>query len=92
MSIDRKAIKARSETAIRQGRSTKPGLPPIEIPKMPQIADEPSHWANYPGDCTHMGGEMFAVDPNSFYPQWGVLTTEYDAERDVTRVGFGRIS
>lgn len=88
MSIDRKhmeAVRARSATV-----NGPPLAPRNLLGGPPQIDDVPSAWANYPGDTTHMGGEIFPI--GAPFPQWGVLTTEYDPVADITSVGFGRIS
>lgn len=79
------AVKARSATVQRAKAHS-------EIPKMPEIEDEPTRWATYNGDTTEMGGNLFFAHPDDLFPSWGVLTTEYDHETNTTRVGFGRIS
>lgn len=47
---------------------------------------KPSRFLTYPGDVTHIVGEI--KGPNTFGEHLTAVTAEYDAETDHTRVGF----
>ena len=46
----------------------------------------PTRFATYPGDVTHMIGEI--KGPNTLGEPLTAVTVEYDADMDRTRVGF----
>jgi hypothetical protein len=46
----------------------------------------PVRFANYPGDCTHMIGEV--KGPNLLGEMLTAVTAEHDTGTDTTRVGF----
>lgn len=46
----------------------------------------PTRFATYPGDVTHMVGEV--KGPNTLREPLTAVTAEYDAETNKTRVGF----
>ena len=46
----------------------------------------PARFATYPGNCTHMIGEV--KGPNTLGEALRVVTADYDPATDTTRVGF----
>ncbi len=46
----------------------------------------PVRWATYPGDVTHMIGEV--KGPNLLGESLTAVSADYDAETNKTRVGF----
>ena len=47
---------------------------------------KPQRHLTYPGDVTHMVGEV--VGPNTLGEYFTAVTAEYDTQTDRTRVGF----
>ena len=50
------------------------------------IDRKPSRFLNYPGDVTHIVGEV--KGPNMLREYLTAVTADYDPATDVTRVGF----
>ena len=50
----------------------------------------PVRFANYPGDCTRIIGEV--KGPNTLGEVLRAVTADYDPESDVTRVGFSYLT
>lgn len=46
----------------------------------------PARFATYPGDCTHIVGEV--KGPNNLGEAMRAVTADYDPAADTTRVGF----
>lgn len=46
----------------------------------------PLRHANYPGDLRHAIGQI--MGPDIYGSQWAVVSADYDAEADRTRLGF----
>jgi hypothetical protein len=46
----------------------------------------PARFATYPGDCSHIVGEV--KGPNMLGEMLTAVTATYDADTDSTRVGF----
>lgn len=51
-----------------------------------KAARTPARFADYPGDVTHMIGEV--KGPNTTYEMLQAVTAVYDPATDRTRVGF----